>query len=83
MSSNQHHGPDRASEGPDPRQQRPRRPAPDHRHPALGLPDLRRPRGDVRSANSYDGSRRLTCDGWTNPCGHIDYYADARREAHR
>ena len=41
------------------------------------------PRGQVRPAISYDGSRRLACDGWTNPCGHIDFYADVRREAHR
>lgn len=23
----------------------------------------------------------LACDGWTNPCGHIDFYADVRAEA--
>ena len=39
------------------------------------------PRGAVRPAISYDGSRRLACDGWTNPCGHIDTYAAARLEA--
>ena len=39
------------------------------------------PRGQVRPAISYDGSRRLACDGWTNPCGHIDFYADVRAEA--
>ena len=39
------------------------------------------PRGTVRPTVSYDGSRRLACDGWTNACGHIDYYADVRREA--
>ena len=39
------------------------------------------PRGQVRPAISYDGSRRLACDGWTNPCGHIDCYADVRAEA--
>jgi hypothetical protein len=39
------------------------------------------PRGEIRSAVSYDGSRRLACDGWTNPCGHIDFYAAARLEA--
>ncbi len=38
------------------------------------------PRGDIRPAISYDGSRRLTCDGWTNPCGHIDTYAAVRLE---
>ena len=39
------------------------------------------PRGPIRSAISYDGSRRLHCDGWSNPCGHIDYYHAVRAEA--
>lgn len=39
------------------------------------------PRGDVFRTISYDGSRRLGCDGWKNPCGHIDFYSDVRREA--
>ena len=39
------------------------------------------PRGEVFRTISYDGSRRLGCDGWKNPCGHVDYYADLRREA--
>jgi hypothetical protein len=39
------------------------------------------PRGEVFPTISYDGSRRLGCDGWRNPCGHIDKYADVRREA--
>ena len=39
------------------------------------------PRGDVFRTISYDGSRRLGCDGWKNPCGHIDFYHDVRREA--
>jgi hypothetical protein len=39
------------------------------------------PRGEVGRAISYDGSRRLECDGWSNPCGHIDLYASVRREA--
>lgn len=30
---------------------------------------------------SYDGSRRLVVDCWKNPCGHIDYYEDVRKEA--
>ena len=38
-------------------------------------------RDDVHPAISYDGSCRLACDGWTNPCGHVDTYAAARREA--
>ena len=44
-------------------------------------PTCGRPRGQIRPAISYDGSRRLACDGWTNPCGHVDTYAAARREA--
>ena len=44
-------------------------------------PNCGGPRGEVRPSVSYDGSRRMGCDGWTNPCGHIDYYADVRREA--
>lgn len=39
------------------------------------------PRGEVFRTISYDGSRRLACDGWKNPCGHIDFYATARHEA--
>lgn len=38
------------------------------------------PRGEVFRTISYDGSRRLSCDGWKNPCGHIDFYSDVRRE---
>lgn len=37
------------------------------------------PRGPVESVLSYDGSRRLSCDGWTNPCGHVETYAQIRR----
>ena len=29
------------------------------------------PRGDVGRAISYDVSRQLSCDGWTNPRGHV------------
>ena len=39
------------------------------------------PRGDIIPAISYDGSRRLGCDGWSNPCGHVDFYANVRVEA--
>lgn len=39
------------------------------------------PRGEIRPAISYDGSRRLACDCWTNPCGHLDTYAAVRVEA--
>ena len=38
-------------------------------------------RGPVRETISYDGSRKLPCDGWTNPCGHIDYYSAVKKEA--
>lgn len=39
------------------------------------------PRGDIQKAISFDGSKRLAYDGWTNPCGHVDTYA-AVRAAH-
>lgn len=39
------------------------------------------PRGRVYRTVSFDGSRRLSCDGWKNPCGHIDFYSDVRAEA--
>lgn len=38
------------------------------------------PRGTPYRTISFDGSRRLECDGWKNPCGHIDLYADVRKE---
>jgi hypothetical protein len=66
-----------------PRKRRPQRAPPDHRHPGLGVPGLRWPRGQLVRGISYDGSRQLACDGWTNPCGHIDLYAAVRNEAKR
>jgi len=39
------------------------------------------PRGEPHPAISYDGSRRLHCDGWSNPCGHVDKYSNVRIEA--
>lgn len=39
------------------------------------------PRGDVFRGVSFDGSRRLPCDRWRNPCGHVDSYSVVRREA--
>jgi len=36
------------------------------------------PRGKPFDTISYDGSRRLHCSGWENPCGHIDRYSDVR-----
>lgn len=40
------------------------------------------PRGEVvHNTRSYDGSCILYCDGWTNPCGHVDKYDSVREEA--
>lgn len=36
------------------------------------------PRGEPYDTISYDGSRRLHVQGWINPCGHIEKYADVR-----
>ena len=38
-------------------------------------------RGKPFRTLSYDGSRRLACDGWKNPCGHVDSYEAVRLEA--
>lgn len=38
------------------------------------------PRGEPYPVRSYDGSRRLNVSGWDNPCGHIDYYSEVRKE---
>ncbi len=41
------------------------------------------PRGEINhNARSYDGSRVLFCDGWGNPCGHVDYYENVLEEAY-
>lgn len=40
-----------------------------------------KPRGEIKTGYSYDGSLRLPVDTWKNPCGHIDKYADVRKEA--
>lgn len=37
-------------------------------------------RGEPFKTKSYDGSRILYCDGWLNPCGHVDKYKDVRNE---
>lgn len=37
-------------------------------------------RGKIYGTHSFDGSRRLNVDGWTNPCGHTDTYAAVRSE---
>ena len=44
-------------------------------------PECKKKRGEIKTVRSYDGSQVLFCDGWTNPCGHIDKYADVRKEA--
>jgi hypothetical protein len=41
------------------------------------------PRGEPFKTFSYDGSRKLYCDGWINPCGHVDKYSAVREEARR
>lgn len=38
------------------------------------------PRGRKFGTHSFDGSRRLNCDGWNNPCGHVDTYENVRIE---
>jgi hypothetical protein len=40
------------------------------------------PRGEkiFHDALSYDGRYGMTVDGWSNPCGHIDFYGDVRAE---
>lgn len=40
-----------------------------------------KPRGIIKDVLSYDGSLRLCCDGWKNPCGHVDKYDAVRNEA--
>lgn len=39
------------------------------------------PRGEPFETISYDGSLRLHCHGWNNPCDHIDKYVDCVAEA--
>lgn len=46
-------------------------------------PVCNKPRGKVFGTHSFDGSRRLNVDGWINPCGHIDHYANVRKEGKR
>lgn len=40
-------------------------------------------RGEPHAVISWDGSRRLYCDGWENPCGHVDTYTACRKEAEK
>ena len=60
-----------------------------HNHDGFGLctleiadncPACGCPRGRVFGTFSYDGSRRLNCDGWINDCGHVDTYTMIRKE---
>lgn len=44
-------------------------------------PVCNKPRGEIKKTLSYDGSRYLPCDGWNNPCGHVDKYDAVRKEA--
>lgn len=44
-------------------------------------PECGGPRGDTFRTQSYDGALPVQCDGWNNPCAHIDHYADVRLEA--
>jgi hypothetical protein len=44
-------------------------------------PQCGRERGEPGTVRSYDGSRILYCDGWSNPCGHVDKYSAVRDEA--
>lgn len=44
-------------------------------------PECGGPRGETYETLSFDGSRRLGVDGWSNPCGHIDLYSELRAEA--
>jgi|GEM_PF-1751122 len=44
-------------------------------------PECGAPRGETYPGVSYDGSLRLGCDVWKNPCGHIDKYSAVRTEA--
>ena len=36
------------------------------------------PRGEPFPTRSFDGSRVLFCDGWSNPCGHVEKYSEVR-----
>lgn len=38
-------------------------------------------RGKPFKGMSYDGSRRVVCDQWNNPCGHVDKYTEVVAEA--
>lgn len=44
-------------------------------------PKCGKPRGEVKQGYSFDGSHKLYCDRWKNPCGHVDKYETVREEA--
>lgn len=44
-------------------------------------PKCGQPRGEIYRTVSYDGHCWMGVDGWVNPCGHVDYYADVLKEA--
>lgn len=47
-------------------------------------PVCNEPRGDIYKTTSADfEARPVPCDGWKNPCGHIDLYTYVRLEAER
>ena len=37
----------------------------------------------IHKGFSYDGSRKLVVDCWTNPCGHVDKYSEVREEVRK
>jgi hypothetical protein len=39
------------------------------------------PRGEPSNLNECDDGAYYSVDVWTNPCGHVDLYADVVREA--
>lgn len=41
------------------------------------------PRGEPYLTSSIDGKFRLDCHGWSNPCGHLDPYAQVVEEAEK
>lgn len=44
-------------------------------------PECGGPRGETFRTQSYDGALPVQCDGWNNPCGHVDLYQHVRLEA--
>lgn len=38
-------------------------------------------RGEPYNHNFHDDGEWLSCDRWTNPCGHTDMYTDVLKEA--